>query len=211
MVIDITTFPKNYILKFCQELEDYNTVFQYTLGERYLEPTEEEKRVGVSKIVPIDGFEGKIVINGDTLLILILGFEGNRALAFLDEFHSGRILALIGAPSIEIRKENEEDQKYLKEARQCNQYLLNNSFVSPINVNSLNPFIFCQQLKDIVNSEVKGQDYVNIIIAPIGTKAQTLGLYLYWKYNKNVQILYPIPNRRTKVALKTGKTFIYQL
>ncbi|MDI6851956.1 MAG: hypothetical protein QMD82_08520 [bacterium] len=211
VVIDITTFPKNYILKFCQELEDYNTVYQYTLGERYLEPTEEEKRVGVSKIIPIDGFEGDIEINGDTLLALILGFESNRALAFLNEFPSGKTLALIGAPGIGIREENEEDKKYLEEARQSNKHLLNNSFVRQIKVNSLGPFLFYQQLKDAIASNVEGPKPVNIVIAPIGTKAQTLGLYLYWKSNPKVQILYPIPNRRPKVALKTGETFIYRL
>ena len=211
VVIDITTFPKNYILKICRELEDYNTTYQYTLGERYLEPTDEEKRVGVSKIVPLDGFEGDIEINRDALLTLILGFECNRALAFLNEFPSGKILALIGAPGIGFREENEEDKKYLEEAMQCNKHLLNNSFVKQIKVNSLDPLLFYQQLKGAIESNVKENELLNIVIVPIGTKAQTLGLYLYWKNNPKIQILYPIPNRRPKIALKTGETFIYRL
>ena len=208
LIVDITTFPKNYILKICKELEAYNTVYQYTRGE-YTELTEKERKVGISKIIPIDGFEGKILINESVLLVLILGFEGNRALPFLEEFHSGKILALTSAPGIGIREENEEDKKFIQQTREANKRLLNNSFVKEIKVNSLNPFIFCQQLKSIINNNLLINEPKNIVIAPIGTKAQTLGLYIYWRENPKLQILYPLPNRRPLIASKTGKTYIY--
>jgi len=210
VVVDITTLPKNYILKMCQEMEDYNVIYVYTRGERYSELSEEEKSVGISRIVPIDGFEGKIAINKETILVLILGFEANRSLPFLEEFPQSRILALIGAPGIGIRNKTHEDEMFLKQARESNKILLNNSFVRSEEVNSTNPFIFSRQLKDIVNSYTTEKDG-NIVIVPIGTKAQALGTYLYWKSNPKAQVLYPVPNRRPKIAIKMVETLVYIL
>jgi len=210
IAVDITTLPKNYILKVCQEMENYNAIYIYTRGERYLELSEEEKSVGISRIVPIDGFEGKIAINGETILVLILGFEANRALPFLEEFPQNRILALISAPSIGIRNKAQDDDIFLKQAHKANKILLNNSFVRIEEVNSMDPFLFYQQLKDIVKSYAPEKNK-NIIVAPIGTKPQTIGLYLYWKYKPKTQILYPVPNRRPKIAVKVGETLVYIL
>ena len=210
IIVDITTLPKNYILKVCQEMEKYPVIYAYTRGERYTELSEEEKNVGISKIIPVDGFEGKISINKETLLVLILGFEAHRALPFLEEFPQSKILALISAPGIGIQEKNDEEEKYLKQSRKANKLLLNNSFVKSVEVNSIDPFVFYNQLKAIIDLTTNKKE-CNIVIVPIGTKAQALGLYLYWKTNPNIQVLYPVPNKRPNIATKSGESLAYIL
>lgn len=211
LVVDITTFPKNYILQLCRELERHNAVYQYTQSERYTELTEEEKGVGISKIIPIDGYEGRILLNKSALVVLILGFEGSRALPFLEEFPTGRIVALIGAPGIGITTESARDKDFIRQSEKSNKLLLRNSFVRKKKVNSLDPVVFCSQLRDIIEEDLEMSSRSNIIVVPAGTKAQALGLYLYWRANPAIQILYPLPNRRPLIALKTGNTYMYRL
>jgi hypothetical protein len=213
VVIDVTTFPNNYVLKICEELEGYNVMYQYTRGQR---PgvqgamfTEEERDVGVSKIIAIEGFKGQVTINAGTLLVLVLGFESNRALAFLNALVPQRALALIGSPNNGVQKESEFDRMYIDGAREANKLLLSNSFVREVQVNSILPQVFQRQLTDIIQAELNGNFSDNVVIVPVGTKAQTLGLYLYWKKNPRTQILYPVPNRRPRIALGTGETCVY--
>lgn len=205
IIVDITTFPKNYILRLCKELDRYDVIFQYTIGERHVEPTDYEVKVGISKVISIDGFEGSYQVNGKTILIIILGFEASRALPLLEEIQAERILALIGVPG------NDYNNEYKAKAQRLNKQLLNNSFVIQKEVHSLDPYIFSHQLSKIIEHDVNEYKLDNIVIVPIGTKAQTFGLYLYWKGHPNTQILYPLPNRRPKIALKTGETLYYRI
>lgn len=213
VVIDITTFPNNYVLKLCQELEGYDVMYQYTRGKR---PgalgamfTEEEKNVGASRIVPIAGFKGEITLNAATLLVLVLGFESNRALASLGILTPQRVLALIGSPNSGVQKKSESDRTYVDGAREANKLLLASSFVREIEVNSVLPELFQRQLTNVLQSEPVTEPSANVVIVPMGTKAQTVGLYLYWKKNPRTQILYPVPNRRPRVQLDTGETYMY--
>jgi len=182
-IVDISTLPKNYILKIASEVEAYNPIFLYTKSENHIDPQREEKKVGVSKIIPIDGFEGQIEINAETLLVLILGFEGNRAVAFLNEFQCEKILALVGAPGIGKNDVlSNEDLYYINHVESNNVYLLKNSFVIPIRVNSLDHYLFSEQLEKAINDHIsydKATNPTNIVVACMGTKVQTLGVYKY--------------------------------
>jgi hypothetical protein len=209
VLVDLTTLPKNYILKICQSLEGTKVLFQYTRGEPYVKLNEDERKVGIARIVPVDGFEGRIKINAEDLLVLILGFESNRALPFLDEFPTAKTIALLGAPRAGLSSITSDDMEYLVKVREANHQLLNNSFVNAYEVNSLDPYLFSNQLGEIVQAN-KSRDS-NIIVVPVGTKPQTLGLYLYWKSTPQIQILYPVPSKRLKIASRTGDTFFYTL
>lgn len=210
-VIDISTLPKNYILKSALTLDKFRPAFQYTRSVTDI-PSKDQLKVGVSKIIPVDGFEGDIDVNAETLLILVLGFEGNRALAFLNEFQPDIFMALIGTPGCgKDDSDVEKDRYYREQARKNNVHLLKNSYVKEAEVNSLDHKLFAEQLSSIVENNVILDRPTNKVISSIGTKIQTLGLYLYWKKHPETQILYTVPNRRPLLSQGIGGTFIYTL
>ena len=50
---------------------------------------------------------------------------------------------------------------------------------------------------------------MDLCISPLGTKPQALGLYLYWRENKNIQLIYSIPVKRldfTQTTILSGST-----
>jgi len=204
VIVDITTFPKNYILFFARLFDFDNTLFLYTRGDFHRIPDKDEKYIGITQIIPIDGFEGVIDIEKEDVVVLILGYEGNRAFSFLSDFSSNKIVALIGTPNVSP----DVDQQYITYAKHCNEFLLNNSVVQDYLIDSYDHFDFLKQFKKIIH---EFESAYNICLAPIGTKAETLGLFLYWKENPKVQILYPVPNKRINIAVGTGDTLVYSL
>ena len=202
-IINITTLPKNYVLRLAKEFDDEDNIFFYQRTD-YREPTEEELKIGIEKILPIEGFEGVRNLTAEDLLVLILGYEGHRALSFLSKFSSYKILPLISVPNTGDVKINE---KFYKNELKCNQKLfrkhcvLKKSDGSFFTISSLNHISFFREVKEII--DIYKHEDVDICISPIGTKAQTLGLYLYWREKPETQILYSLPIKRFDVTTQT--------
>ena len=205
-IIDITTLPKNYILGLAKVFDSKGTLFLYTRGEIHRVPDEKEQLININKIITVDGFEGEIDLDKEDILVLILGFEGNRALAIFSDFPSDRNIALVGQPKLT----EEIDFAYAERAKQSNIYLLNNSAVVTRMADSYDHYRFCDDLEIAVAEKSEDKSY-NVCIAPIGTKAQTLGLYLYWKKYPTTQILYAVPSKRIHIASGTGDTWVYTI
>jgi len=206
ILIDITGLTKNYILKLAQIFDSGRTSFLYTRSEGHRLLTEKEMSVSIDRIEPLNGFEGYVSINNDDLLVLVLGYEGNRSLAFLKKFDVEPVLAMIGSPY----SENEEiNGLYVESAKEANTLLLNMHRVALYEkpVHSLNPFLFEQDFETAIKKYPSIEKY-NICISCLGTKLQTLGLYLYWKKNPQSQIWYAIPNKRFDFSPGTGESWI---
>ena len=206
-MINITTLPKNYILRLAKEFDKDKNIFLYYRSE-YKEPNEQELNIGIERITPIEGFEGIRELTAEDLLVLILGYEGHRALSFLSKFSPYKILPLISIPN---DGNKEIDDKFYNNVIKCNWSLLRKHNVLKrsdgqfFTISSLNHLNFSMELKDIINS-YKNKD-IDICISPMGTKAQTLGLYLYWRGCQNAQIIYSVPIKRfdmtiTKTTIK---------
>lgn len=211
-LVDITTFPKNYVLRLASlfgATHGQDIAFAYTSSPRHSAPTFEETRIGAERIVPIDGFEGDTYVSGETVLILSLGFEGNRALPFLTEFPAARTIALVGSPGCGLPSPSADDEFYISQARAANRNLLKNSFVEEVIVNSRDPMIFARHLRAVVEGVVAGLPEANVVVVPLGTKAQTLGLYRLWSENRWIQVLYSLPSRRAPIAVEIGETQIF--
>ena len=200
-IINITTLPKNYILRFAKEFDNEKNIFFYHRPREYRKPTKNELKIGVEKIVPVEGFEGERDITAEDLLVLILGYEGHRALSFLSIFEPYEILPLISIP----KEGNKEiDDKFYNNVIKCNQSLLRKHKIlkNPsgqfFTISSLNHIMFFKEISKIIKPHKKKG--IDISISPIGTKAQSLGLYLYWRENPDMQIIYSVPFKRVDVA-----------
>jgi hypothetical protein len=206
ILIDLTGFTKNYILKLAQIFDSESTLFLYTRSEGHRLPTPEEQLLSINKIIPIDGFEGFVNTDKKDLIVLILGYEGNRALSFLKKFETEPIFTLIGNPHLEDESAN---KKYIESAKKANARLLNIHRVAlyEIPTHSYNPFLFAENLENALRQFPSIERY-NICISCLGTKMQTLGTYLLWKKNPNFQILYSIPYKRLDIGSGAGTSWI---
>jgi hypothetical protein len=208
ILMDITGLTKNYILKLAQVLSSKCTSFLYTRSGGYRIPTKEEMSVSINRIEPLSGFEGYVGIDKNDLLVLMLGYEGNRSLAFLKKFDTEPVLVMIGNPYLE----NEEiNNLYVDSAKKANRQLINVHRVALYEtpVHSLNPFLFAEDLGLAVGKYPNIERY-NICLSCLGTKLQTLGLYLYWKKNPQCQIWYDVPNKRFDFSSGAGDSWIIE-
>lgn len=199
-IINITTLPKNYIMRLAKEFDDERNIYVYSRCI-YRELTFEELNTSIEKIMPIDGFEGIRELTAEDLLILILGYEGHRAFSFLSKFSPYKILPLISVPK---EGDNRIDGEFYGHVVNCNFNLLrkqtvlkksNNSFFV---VPSLNHVHFFYELKSIM-SAYKNPN-IDVCISPLGTKAQVLGVYLYWREHPETQIVYSVPVKRFDIT-----------
>lgn len=213
-IINITTLPKNYILRFAKEFDNEANIFYYHRSV-YRKPTKEELKIGIREIVPIEGFEGFMELNQEDLLVLILGYEGHRAFSFISKFSSYRILPLISVPN---EGDSIEDKLFYDNDIFCNRNLLRKHSVlkkkdeTYYTIASLNHLNFFNELESIIKEYLQHNND-NICISPMGTRAQTLGLYLYWRKHPEIQIVYSVPIKRFSIAVADGESegWIYKL
>lgn len=208
IIFDITSFPKNFILSILRWIEASEITCVYTVAEH--EKNSESYSIGVKKIAALRGFEGDIRARND-LLILLLGYEGYRSLAVLNRHEPYKALALVGDPK------NDERQEYIEIAKKNNSFLLDHNMVIESSVSSIeHPFIIFQEIENSINNfinnlEKKESEGYNIFISPLGTKIQTIALYIYWLKHPDVQIVYPFPTKRRIGTGKAVNTYIFKI
>lgn len=212
VIVNITTFPKNYILRLAMLYENIDNMFFYEKNTHYRKPTNSELKICIEKIIPIEGFEGIRDINRDDLLILLLGYEGNRALSFVSQFSPYRILPIIGIP---YEGNKEIDDYYYKTVINCNWNLLRRHRILKngdefFKISSRNHIKIVDELDDIIQKI--DYSHNDICISPLGPKPQALGLYLYWRKHPEVQLIYSVPVERFDITDQNASdSFIYQL
>ena len=194
ILIDISTFTKSYfflLIKILKEVYNCSKLYiVYTEPQNYSKNDENAQYVltqGLDRIEPLPGFTGSSKKNKDALVI-ILGFEGNKAYEVFDEVNPDISYAINGFPSFQsgwhqISLEN--NKRFLTESQ-----AYKNLFFSP----SLDPFETEKQLSKIVNRINDESSENNIVISPLGTKMQALGVLLYAIKNKDVKVVYPFPS-----------------
>ena len=204
ITIDISGFTKIYILELLHYL-----VTELNLGiprmlhttQAYL-PTKLTK--GVTQITTIPHFFGSISLEKETVLVLLLGFEPERALAIWKHFNPAKTVTLITNPP---RYGNLD---YLKYAEENNSYLLSQPSIEVRNIPADNPYAVKKVLESIY-SETRAS--FNMVIGPFGTKPQVVGVFLFWLEHSRIQIVYSLPVKYTKSYLqrRPGHTFLLPL
>jgi len=204
ITIDISGFTKIYLFELLHYL-----VVELNLGlprllhttQTYL-PTRLTR--GVQQITTIPNFFGSFSYEKQTILILLLGFEPERALAVWKHFNPSRTIALITNPP---RYGNLD---YLKYARENNSYLLSQSSIEVRDVPADNPYAVKSVLEAIYN-DTRGS--FNTVIGPFGTKPQVIGVFLFCLEHPKVQIVYSFPVNYTRSYLrrKAGPTLLLPL
>jgi hypothetical protein len=200
ITVDISTPIKWHLLIFLKFLDIRNLLsnvrFLYTEPEDYITSLFQSLSFGIKEIFPIPTFYGDYDFSKEDLLVLILGYEGSRAMALYEEVDPAECLLLVADPPYH--------EEWKGRTEEMNKEIINIVGASKIRyVDSRNPLKVSFQLREILlNSDYK--DY-NHIISPLGTKPQTLGLYSYLSSNpSNTILIYGAPLRHNELFYSSG-------
>jgi len=140
-------------------------------------------------------------------LIACLGFETERALGIWHAFEPNKTIGIIGKPPLR--------PEYVKRAKERNKFLLGRAGVDVEYADPYDPFATIECLEKIYAKECfddKGE-IQNVVVMPLGTKVQTLGVFLFWLRHRNVRLMYAFPKGYGKGygARQPGDNFAYRL
>jgi hypothetical protein len=178
-LLDVSTLPRKYIFGICRMLTDLS--FPTTI--RYYRPAlyGHELSRGVGNVEAIPGFEGDMNSMGETVLGLVLGFEGYKALHAWERIGPSKLLAFIGDPPYR--------PEFLVFARDCNKEVMTAAGnVTELPLHTHDPYVAKAQLQfayDQLKSEGTRQSFV---LCPLGTKLQSLAAFAFALSNPAVSV-----------------------
>ncbi len=204
ITIDISGFTKIYLLELLHYLViDLNLGIPRMLHttQKYL-PTKLTR--GVDQITTIPNFFGSPLLEKETILILLLGFEPERSLAVWKQFNPSKTIALITDPP------RHGNLDYVKYAQENNSFLLSQPSVEVRNVPADNPYAV-RNVLEAIYKDTRGS--FNMVIGPFGTKPQVVGVFLFYLEYPKAQVVYSFPAQYTRSYLqrKPGPTLLLPL
>jgi hypothetical protein len=206
LLLDISCMPRNYILSILSILDLDKTILAYSMVEKYSD-IEEDFVIGNRSVNALNGFAGEIR-HQDSILILILGFQGNRAMSILRKYNPYLTLAIIPKSDDKILDAN------IKIVYKNNVGLLNNQFVRCKEISAFNPINFNKELDILIKSFIREENLdiskFNIILSHLGPKLDLISIYKYLINNKNYQIAVSMPTRYRNYSEGIGDTYIIE-
>ncbi len=195
ITIDITTLTKQYLLVLLKSIrEDYPLAslrILYTPGHYKVSPSHPEKDAlswGVKEIKPVPGFSGSALSWRDDVLVLFLGYEGERAFQIFQKFEPKKTLAVFPNPPSYPNAD--------RPTRTLNSRILSRprDEVEILLADALDP----ESSRDLLlklSKTYEDEKKCNLIISPLCTKIQTLGILLFFwaKKDTNAQVIYASP------------------
>lgn len=182
--LDISTFNRQNLLTMLYLLRHKNGINNITCY--YTIPKETNEKISKCarnySTIPLLG--GKQSIDKNKLLLLLVGFEFDRARYLWEKVEPSKTIIAIGDKPTDNRflSINKKVVSGLKEMINCEE----------INISAKDPFVAQQDIENIIRKYRKNY---NIVIAPMNTKIQTLGLYLAWEKYPDIQIVYSCPEK----------------
>jgi hypothetical protein len=206
--LDISTMPRSYILTILRFASpDVETII-YTQGKNRREG-EDAFTIGVRDIVTLPGFEGQMG-HRPTLLVMSIGYEGARAYSLFRRYEPTVTLAFLGDPG----GTDEEREQILDTVGRNNGPLLDTDGVRFCRLPSFDPSAFADQALKIIHTTTRDLEQsqgfpTDVVLSPVGTKPQSLGLFSIWREQPGYQIAYAIPTTRRLGTVDAGNTFWY--
>jgi hypothetical protein len=208
LTIDVSTFTRKHLLLLLQGLDHAglmaNSQFCHTEPADFDTQDDEPISQGISSVRVIETYIGHNQPSRDSLLILFLGYEGRRALALWEHLEPNVTLPVIPDPPYK------EEWRNRTETQNC--YLL--SYLPKENIqrsHSLDPSDTESLLNRLAASETYNTQRFNYRIAPLGTKAQTLGIYRFCRNHLGLAtVMYasPVKYREERSKYPVGRTWL---
>lgn len=206
ITIDITTFTKRHLLLLLKIIDDlglWNALrVYYTEPRDYITDLYLPMSMGVRAISPITGFISHGPLSKPTLLVIILGYEGDRAKSILENLDPNEVLLIVPKPAYHPEWEGRTEA--------MNKQLIKIIGQDRIRyIHSQDSLMVANQLEEILRGYPLDEWRCSIV--PLGTKPQTLGTFLFWRKNKGkLSIVYGQPLRHNErfFSMGAGRTLL---
>ena len=178
VVLDISTLPRNYLFTVCRVLCELriSTVIRYYKPGSY----GAQLSRGVGHVQSIPGFEGSVVGSGNSVLIMVLGFEGYKSLYAWEELGASRAILLLGDPPYR--------QEFLGKARDSNSELFrqlgSRGEVRPLHTHDM--LVAKAQLQRLYERLRQQDPNVEVTLCPLGTKPQSVASFAFAYSHRDV-------------------------
>ncbi len=186
-LVDITTFTHESLLILLRifQIRGITSVeFLYTAAEEYSVGDPDDKKwltKGIGEVRSVLGYPGKAVPSQKLHLIVMAGFEADRAERLLQEYEPSRISLGLGDPDYSINRD------HYKANRLFYQKLLEKyANVLEFTFSCSDP----EATREVLRTQVLGLPKHNTLIAPLNTKISTLGAALLALEDDSIQLCY---------------------
>jgi hypothetical protein len=191
ILIDITTFTHETLLMLIRLLQKIcpgiNIDCVYSNASKYdSEHSRNAKWLskGIKEIRSVLGYSGNIVPTKKTHLIVIVGYEYERATSIINTIEPDSIALCYGrASDATTEKDKDANKHYLQLVKKM---AISYNDIIQFEIKCNNPFDTCEILLNHVNS-VSGK---NILILPLNNKISTVGASFAALKNSNIQLCY---------------------
>lgn len=217
LLLDATTFTHEQLLiviRFISHLQGIlNTKIKLTItysgAQQYgYNPKSTEElwlSRGVREIRPVIGFSGRFKTGQMTQLILLVGFENERARAVIEYVEPGALALGIGRKNDSISSELANTNQFFYEKLSTFIKNVSQAFsdVVKFDMSVVDSEITRKELLAVVKPETH-----NVIICPMNTKISTIGAALVALQDPRIQIMYVEPLEYNELGYSISGTDI---
>jgi hypothetical protein len=193
--VDITTFTHEQLLILFAVFErakpSQKVVFGYSGAAQYSTNTSAEDAwlsKGVGQVRSVLGFPGRFVRNRKLHLIVLVGFEYERARAVIEQFEPSSLTLGIGKKAQSVADHHfENNRRFFEDVQKF--VALRKSICSDVDTfefSCVDPEAASKEVAEVVNRK---NEY-NTVICPLNTKLSTLGVAIAATQNEGIQLCY---------------------
>lgn len=207
--VDITTFTHEQLLILFRILEqeklDRKIIFGYTGAGRYsvnTDPGDVWLSRGVSQVRSVLGFPGNLLPSKRLHLIVLIGFEHERAKAVIEIFEPSILTLGVGEKSQSVSDEHfQTNCRFFEDVRKfVDRRTSVSADVNLFEFSCVDPHV----TKTAILQEIAKFPDHNTVICPMNTKLSTLGVALAASENPAVQVCYSRAIEYNEVGYSTA-------
>ena len=191
ILLDITTFTHEtllILLKLIQILfPDSNIICAYANALDYDAPNNKNEKwlsKGISEIRSVLGYAGMFMPAQKTHLIIVVGYEYERAISIINALEPSSISLGFGRSNNATTQKNIDANEHYMEL--VSEVASNYSNIDTFEVMCNDPY----QTRDELTKIIKSHSDKNILISPLNNKISTIGVAFATFENENVRVCY---------------------
>lgn len=191
ILLDITTFTHESLLIIIQLLHlkflNINITCIYSNAKEYSSINKVEEKwlsKGITEIRSVLGYAGSILPAKKTHLILIVGYEYERATSIINELEPNSISLGFGkSDNATTQKNQDANEHYVKLVERMTTNYIN---IDRFEIKCNNPY----ETQREIGEKCKKIENANILIVPLNNKISTIGVALAALENDDIQVCY---------------------
>jgi hypothetical protein len=202
ITLDATTFPRGELFTLLYYLRHLS--FLDSLRILYVSPQSYGDWLSEGYTYPIvpTFFEGPRNLEKRRALLLLTGFEYDRAVGLIDDFEPSAVI--IGKPKPGTSDKFLDTSEMLVEKLKKTRKIESKIYEVPAN----DPFSCKKCLEKIMREHSQTYDF---LVSALGTKLEAIGTYLAYEQAQKFRVVYPLPLIYNVVNYSSGCLDVYEI